>query len=148
MVKNPPVNSGDTGSIPGSGRSPGEGNSSPLQCSYLENPMDRGAWWVAVHGVAKTQTQLSDLHSTSFLVQRHVHRLRGTLIWVMGKEHLPLFTIFGNIKRVMLSLKIIPDYAHHSAKCLQITFATHTFSEGPFQIGDPLSLNRKESEKC
>ena len=44
MVKNPPANAGDPGSIPGSGRAPGEGNGNPLQCSSLENPMDRGAW--------------------------------------------------------------------------------------------------------
>ena len=47
---------GDLGSIPGSGRSPGEANGNPLQYSYLENPMDRGAWWATVHGVAKSQT--------------------------------------------------------------------------------------------
>ena len=47
---------GDLGSIPGSGRSPGEGNGNPLQYSYLENPMDRGAWWATVHGVAKSGT--------------------------------------------------------------------------------------------
>ena len=41
---------GDLGSIPGSGRSPGEGNSNPLQYSCLENPMDRGSWWATVHG--------------------------------------------------------------------------------------------------
>ena len=46
----------DMGSILGSGRSPGEGNGSPLQCSCLENPMDRGAWWVIVHGAAKSRT--------------------------------------------------------------------------------------------
>ena len=46
-------NSGDLGSIPGSGRFPGEGDGNPLQYSLLENPMDRGAWQVAVHGVAK-----------------------------------------------------------------------------------------------
>ena len=53
--KNPPVNveeAGDAGSIPGLGRSPGEGNGNPLQYSCLDNPMDRGAWWVIVHGVA------------------------------------------------------------------------------------------------
>ena len=44
---------GDSGSIPGSGRSPGEGNGNPLQYSYLVNPMDRGAWWATVHGVAR-----------------------------------------------------------------------------------------------
>ena len=46
----------DPGSIPGSGRSPGEGNGSPLQYSCLENPMDRGAWQATVHGVAKSRT--------------------------------------------------------------------------------------------
>ena len=53
MVKNLPVNAEDEGSIPGSGISPGEGNGNPLQYSCLENPMDRGAWWATVHGVAK-----------------------------------------------------------------------------------------------
>ena len=46
-------NAGDPGLIPGSGRSPGEGNSNPFQYSCLENPMDRGAWWAAVHGVGQ-----------------------------------------------------------------------------------------------
>ena len=49
-------NAGDLGSIPGSGRSPGEGNGSPLQYSCLENPMDKGAWWATVHEFAKSQT--------------------------------------------------------------------------------------------
>ena len=49
-------NAGDPGSIPGSGRSSGGGNGSPLQYSYLENPMDRGAWQTTVHGVAKSDT--------------------------------------------------------------------------------------------
>ena len=48
-------NMGDPGSIPGSGRSPGEGNGYPLQYSFLESPMDRGAWWATVHGVSKNQ---------------------------------------------------------------------------------------------
>ena len=51
---------GDPGSIPGSGRSPGEGNGSPLQYSCLEDPMDRGTWWATVHGVSKNQTWLPD----------------------------------------------------------------------------------------
>ena len=64
VVKNPPANTGDIrdmGSVPGSGasgRSPGGGHGNPLQYSCLENPMDRGAWWVTVHEVAKSQTQL------------------------------------------------------------------------------------------
>ena len=59
MVKNPPANAGDIkdmGSIPESGRSPGRGNGNPLQDSFLENPMDRGAWWAIVHKVAESQT--------------------------------------------------------------------------------------------
>ena len=50
-------NAGDSGSIPGLGRSAGEGNGNPFQYSCLENPMDRGAWWATVHGVAKSRTQ-------------------------------------------------------------------------------------------
>ena len=53
-------NTGDLGSIPGLERSPGKGNDYPLQYSCLENPMDRGAWQAPVHGVSKSQTQLSD----------------------------------------------------------------------------------------
>ena len=62
-IKNPLGNAGDardTGSIPGSGRSPGEGNGYPLQYSCLENSTDRGASWATVHGVAKSWTQLGD----------------------------------------------------------------------------------------
>ena len=53
-------NAGDSVSIPGSGRSPGEAKGYPLQHSFLENPMDRGAWRAAVYGVAKNRTQLSN----------------------------------------------------------------------------------------
>ena len=60
VIKNLPASSGDVRSIPGSGRSPGEGNDIPLQYSCLENPKDRGAWWATVHVVAKNWTQLSD----------------------------------------------------------------------------------------
>ena len=57
VLKSPPTNAGDTGSIPGSGRSPGEGNGNKLQYSSLENTVDRGAWRATVHGVAESQTQ-------------------------------------------------------------------------------------------
>ena len=63
VVKNLPDNEGDIrdgDSIPGLGSSPGEGNGKPLQYSCLENAMDRGAWRAIVHGVAKSQTQLTD----------------------------------------------------------------------------------------
>ena len=54
LVNNPPANAGDVGSIPGLGRSPGEGNDNLLQYSCLENPMDQGVWQAAVHRGAKT----------------------------------------------------------------------------------------------
>ena len=74
MVKNPPANAGDirgVGLIPGSGRSLGGGHGNPLQYSFLENPMDRGAWRATVHGIAKRQTQLKRLsmHTPSLLPQ-------------------------------------------------------------------------------
>ena len=74
MVKASAYNAGDLGSIPGWGRSPGEGNGTPLQYSCLENPTDGGAWWTAVHGVAKSRTQLSDFTFT-FTVKYHTTSL-------------------------------------------------------------------------
>ena len=56
MVKNSPANTGDMGLIPGSGRSPGEGNGNPLQYSCLRNPMDRGAWRAIVQDAAESDT--------------------------------------------------------------------------------------------
>ena len=67
VVKNPSANAGDIrnmDSIPGSGRSPGGEDGSPLQYSCLENPMDRGAWQDTIHRVAKSQTRLSDFTFT------------------------------------------------------------------------------------
>ena len=63
-VKKPPARAGyvrDMGSVPRSGRSPGEGHGNPLQCSFLENPVNREAWQATVYGVAKEQTRLNDL---------------------------------------------------------------------------------------
>ena len=68
VVKNLPTNAGDTrdtGSIPASGRSPGEGNGNPFQYSCLENSMDRGDWQTTVHAAAKSQTRLSE--------HKHIH---------------------------------------------------------------------------
>ena len=56
VMKNPPANAGDVGSVPGSGRRPVEGNGNSLQYSCLEYAMGRGDWWVIVHGVTKSQT--------------------------------------------------------------------------------------------
>ena len=63
LIKSPPVdaeNIRDTGQIPGSGRSPGEGNGNPLQYSCPGKLLDRGAWWATVHGVTKSWTLLND----------------------------------------------------------------------------------------
>ena len=79
-VKNLPANAGDAGDlglIPGSGRSPGEGNGNPLQYSCRENPMDRGAWWATVHGVAESDMmeQLTTHHTPLNYVSSEVKLL-------------------------------------------------------------------------
>ena len=63
-------NAGDPGSIPGLGRSPGEGNGTPLQYPCLENPMDGEAWWATVNRVAKSRTRLSDFTFTFYGVTK------------------------------------------------------------------------------
>ena len=78
VVKNPPANTGDlrdAGSIPGSERSPREGNGNPLQYSCLENSMDSGAWQVIVHRVAKSQTRLKRLsmHDARQIAAKSLH---------------------------------------------------------------------------
>ena len=62
VIKNPPANAGDardTGSIPGSGRSPGGGHGNPVEYSCLENPIDKGVWWATVHRTTKSRAQPS-----------------------------------------------------------------------------------------
>ena len=64
---------GDLGSIPGLGRSPEEGNGYPLQYSFLENPMDKGAWQATVHRVTTSQTQLKQLSMHAYMHQTSEH---------------------------------------------------------------------------
>ena len=74
VVKNLPANAGeaeDTSLIPGSGRSPGVGNGNPLQCSCLEDLMDRGVWWAIVHGVAKSHTWLNIWAHTNIDISKY-----------------------------------------------------------------------------
>ena len=71
VVKNPPADardSGDVSLIPGSGRSSGGGHGNPLQCSCLENPMDRGAWQAIIHGLTKSWTQLKQVSTRAVLL--------------------------------------------------------------------------------
>ena len=71
VVKNPPANAGDMDSVSGWEDSPGEGNGNPVQYFCLGDPMDRGAWWVTVHGVTKSQTRLSDFTFTIYLMLKN-----------------------------------------------------------------------------
>ena len=70
---------GDTGSIPGLGRPPGEGNSNPLQCSCLGNPMDRGACWSAIHRIIKSWTSLNDATTTEVIGTGNSEEIEGSL---------------------------------------------------------------------
>ena len=94
-------NAGDCSSIPGSGRSPGQGNGNPLRYSCLENPTDRGAWWATVHGVTKSQTRLSDFTSQPYLGSA----INGLKFWIkVYKEKFLLkkkyFKYYPNIWKV------------------------------------------------
>ena len=74
VLQNLPANAEDMGPIPGSGRSPGEGNGNPLPVFFLENPMDRGAWAATVHGVTKNWTQLSNSTATTKIkLGKHIY---------------------------------------------------------------------------
>ena len=71
MVKNPPANEGEASSVPESGRSSGEGNGNPLQCSCLESSVDRGAWRATVHGVAESNmTQQLNNDKPNLILQK------------------------------------------------------------------------------
>ena len=87
MVKNPPAIAGDagnSGSVPGSGRSPGGGIGNPRQYSCLENPKDRGAWWAVVHGVATERLSMQACAFSALQSERDLptHRTLSGLLWV------------------------------------------------------------------
>ena len=88
---------GDLGSIPGSGRSPGEGNGNPLQYSCLENPMDGGAWWATVHGVSKSRTRLSDFTFT-FRTWKQP-RCSSTGEWIKKLWYIYMMEYYSAIRR-------------------------------------------------
>ena len=98
VVKNPPAGAGDTGSIPGSGRSPGEGNGSPLQYSCLGNPMVRGAWRATVHGVTRVKHDLGTKppplsyrraeKDTPVSIKNVKIEDRPTRLWLCGGENI------------------------------------------------------------
>ena len=97
VVKNPPASAGDAGLIPGSGRSPREGNGNPLQCSCLENPMDRGALWATVHGVAESDTtEQEHTHSHTAVFQQYFENCCSIKIFISY-----------SIIKLQLSLKLV-----------------------------------------
>ena len=88
MVKESAFNAGDSGSIPGLGRSPGEGKGRPLQYSCLEKSVNRVAWQATIHGVAKSQTRLSNQHFKKGSSQYHQRRQwHPTPVLLPGKSH-------------------------------------------------------------
>ena len=101
VVKNPPTNSGDirdTSLIPGSGRSPGEGHSNPLQYSCLENPMDRVVWWATVHSIAKSQTRLKWLSTVQLTAQYRLNADMKLMLLFWNK-------LYSEFKRKVICLK-------------------------------------------
>ena len=124
MVKNRAANAGDakdTGSIPGSGRSPGEGNDNPLQYSCLENPMDGGAWQATVHGVTELDMteQLSTLGTDSSCPPvRLLHTPSGkeVTLWLGEKGSAPhpdaAQLLSGPIRRPTSSQDTVPSVTH------------------------------------
>ena len=102
MVKNPPAKAGDArdvGSILGWGRSPGVGCGNPLQYSCLENPLDRGAWWATVRGVAKSQARLKQLSTHT----QHTNMLNAIFALMLFKY---LKTIFLKILRKIIKQRV------------------------------------------
>ena len=144
VVKNPPPSAGDvrdTGSIPGLGRAPGEGNGYPLQYSCLENPMDRGSWWVPGHGVAKSRTWLKQLsiHSIQLLY------LSGPLLRLKPLPQIllspfllsSLFALRGAWEPSILpSLHWVLEFSQGCKNCAP----SHTSSFVSFSIGEAMQF--------
>ena len=126
-VENLPNNAGDPSSIPGWERSLGEGNSNPLQYSCLGNSMDRGAWWIIVHGVAKSWTWLSnrqfDFHSDEDTHFPNLSLLKTVLPWTS----LNIYTLLHRIPNTVFKLAVYFSLHVWGPKCkLPDTFTVIT----------------------
>ena len=118
LVKNPPANARDAGLIPGSGRSPGEGNGNPFQCSCLGTPMERGAWWATVNGFTKESDMIQQLTTTK------------TPSHLVGKEWIMPF--LPDAKSVALSVHVCQTSRKASTlndyECKPLPMQRHTYS--------------------
>ena len=141
VVKNLPTSVGDASLIPGLGRSPGEGNSNPLQYSCLENPMDREAWWSVVHGVAKSWTWLSNCTCTlipgkynwiSKVMQLYIHIY--VCVWIDTLFH---YRLLQGIEYSFLCYSIDPHYLFYT--CTMFLKWTSNYT--------PIKINEKEMNK-
>ena len=109
MVKNLLANAGDAASIPGSGRSPGEGDGNPLQYSCLENPMDRGAWWATVPGIAKTWKDLT-MHAHTLFNTLQSDLILVLLLEELSAHYFPEYSFFSPI--------FLESYVHSISVCV------------------------------
>ena len=101
-------NAGDLGSIPGLGKSPGEGNGNLLQYSCLENPRDRGAWWAAVYGVAQSRTRLKRLSSSMYIFIILPTALKGRCSF----HDIILMLQMRKLSLKNINSLLAPDYTH------------------------------------
>ena len=116
VVKNLPANAGDTYSIPGSGKSPGVRNGNLLQCSCLENSMDRKAWWATVRGVAKSQTWLKQL-SMHITWKAKNQKTNPKSLAVLGKTY---FAFHPHLLLSELDLVVLHSGIHVGGTCFFI----------------------------
>ena len=123
---------GDPGSIPGSGRSPGEGNGNPLQYSCLENPMDGGAWQATVYGVAKSRTRLSNFTHSLNIVSKKGNQVDFWLLFFLCGGGLVWFLIF--IKIQLLYNVVLASTVQQSESAIQIHTTTLFLDFLPIQV--------------
>ena len=126
-VKASACNTGDLGSVPGLGRSPGEGNGNPLQYSCLKNPMDGEAWWATIHGVAKSWTRLSDFTSLHFYLL-----FRFSLHW-WAKKKVILRSVIVFVDFSIEHSKIIYNYTQYKLYWKYRLFWRHSASAELFR---------------
>ena len=132
--KEPPYNTedeGDVGLIPGSGRCPGEGNGNPLQCSHLENPMDSGAWWAIVHGLAKSQTWRKQLST---------HACTGPLLLAYFLSFSPFIPIPAILRSKHIISLLLPILHTTRERLLFLEWEQRLFCRAQQRTGRVISL--------